>query len=90
MQILLAGLPDIVGALTAPAMGNAAYSETNAPFFTKSGVFNSSEIIDGLGADYRGGGTFQVNFKASDSNTIYGKSESVQPNALQLIPQIRF
>ena len=29
-------------------------------------------------------------FNASNSNSIYGKSISVQPPALSLIPQIRF
>ena len=31
-----------------------------------------------------------LSFNASNSNSIYGKSSSVQPPALSLIPQIRF
>lgn len=71
-------------------MGNAAYSTTNEPFFTKSGVFNDSETIDGLGAEFRSGGTFKINFKASDSNSIYGASNTVQPAAITLIAQIKY
>ena len=71
-------------------MGNAAYSTTNEPYFTKSGVFNNSETITGLGAEYRSGGTFKINFKASDSNSIYGASNTVQPPTLSLLPQIKY
>ena len=71
-------------------MGNSAYATTNIPFFTKSGVFNDSEIIDGLGADYSSGGTFKINFKASDSNNIYGAATTIQPPTMALIPQIKF
>ena len=33
---------------------------------------------------------YDLNLDASLSNTIYGKSEIVQPPAIQLLPQIKF
>ena len=33
---------------------------------------------------------YDLNLDASLSNTIYGKSETVQPPAIQLLPQIKY
>lgn len=33
---------------------------------------------------------YKVNFNASDSEPIYGNSDTVQPPAICLIPQIKF
>lgn len=33
---------------------------------------------------------YKVNFNASDSNEIYSNSDTVQPPAIVLIPQIKF
>ena len=32
----------------------------------------------------------RIHFKASRSSAIYGKSDTVQPPAIQLIPQLRY
>ena len=60
-----------------------------------SGVFNSSIApnalwtVTGSGqSNIIGAGTLK--FTAPNSNKIYGASSTVQPPALQLIPQIRF
>lgn len=46
----------------------------------------NSQISGGNGND----GRMQVTFNAASSNIIYGQSDTVQPPALQLTPQIRY
>ena len=62
------------------------YTKTVGAFSTKS--WGTTIPLAG------GGGRIFYNktlyFNASNSNSIYGKSISVQPPALSLIPQIRF
>lgn len=64
-----------------PTFFSGAFKDSVAPSavwtYTGSG---QSEII--------GAGTLA--FQASDYNAVYGKAATVQPPALQLIPQIRF
>lgn len=78
-----AGLPNIRGSLTAPE-NEANYS----PFrgsksgLLKSGALNFIELDTSWGG-YRGdsGSTYDVYFDASRSNSIYGRSATVQPAA---------
>lgn len=65
----------------APTFFSGAFKDSVAPsaLWTATGS-GQSEII--------GGGTLA--FQASDYNAIYGKSSTVQPSALQLIPQIKY
>ena len=60
---------------------SGAFKDSVAPstVWTRTGS-GESEVI--------GGGTLA--FQASDYNAVYGKSSTVQPPALQLIPQIRY
>ena len=57
-----------------------------------SGALN----VTGSGADlagYDGSGLAQartLNFNAANSNVIYGASNTVQPPALSLIPQVKY
>lgn len=85
--LLLPALPDISGALTIP--GGATSISSGLP---KSGAFNqtysSGSYFSAFGAS--GQGDVSIVFAASDSNTIYGSSNTVQSPALSLIPQIKY
>ena len=79
VQVLQAGLPDIVGLAY-----NAVFDNANA-----SGAFyitNGGESGMGTG----GNNKKTLNFTASRSNSIYGNADTVQPPAIQLIPQIKY
>ena len=85
--LLLPALPDISGTLTIP--GGATTISSGLP---KSGAFNQTHStgssFSAFGAS--GLGDVSIVFAASDSNTIYGSSDTVQPPALILLPQIRY
>lgn len=92
-----AGLPNIVGELSAGSgpgngTGNCLLRNdvTAGAFYFKEesrgDTWPSSWAVPQLGGSfYRG-----VNFSASKSNPIYGKSDTVQPPALCLLPCIRY
>lgn len=78
-----AGLPNITGSLTAPENG-VSYS----PFrgskagLSKSGALKFTEVnTDWGGYSGASGSTYDVYFDASRSNSIYGRSYTVQPAA---------
>ena len=74
-----AGLPDIEGTLGGLLMSNW---QTHTGAFSVSGQsWNNYNGGNGLAGAY--------NFKASDSNPVYGKSGTVQPPALTLLPCIK-
>ena len=75
VQVLQAGLPDIVGLAY-----NAVFDNANA-----SGAFYITN-----GGESGMGVSGNNNFTASRSNSIYGSNQTVQPPALSLIPQIKF
>ena len=79
-----AGLPNINGNFYVAAYSDAA-SLTNAPFSIIGQNLTDSHENSGQTV----GGT-NVNMNLSNANSIYGNAETVQPPALQLIPQIRF
>lgn len=85
--LLLPALPDISGTLIIP--GGTTSLANGLP---KSGAFNQSyssgSVFSAFGAS--GLGDVSIVFAASDSNTIYGSSDTVQPPALVLLPQIRY
>ena len=88
LAILAAGLPNINGQIQ--AMLNTVNDETvpvgsGALKITGKDRQNSN-IVLGNGTDM----ACAVTFNASQSNNIYGSSTTVQPPALQLIPQIKF
>lgn len=79
--VLAAGLPNITGQYYAVVGGN----------ITVNGAFNGS-WTDSSGQTSGGGGYNRVHlsFNASKSNAIYGASNTVQPPAIVLIPQIKY
>lgn len=76
-----AGLPNIVGVFYA----------VNQSGLTTSGAFSETQSIPG--ERYSGGdlaAEYKFKFSASSSNSIYGASDTVQPSAIVLIPQIKY
>jgi hypothetical protein len=80
--VIDAGLPNITGNLSYCMAWSGTTDGDGAIQRTDSG--QNAPNGDGCG----NGGTF--NFNASRSSSIYGKSQTVQPPAIQLIPQIKF
>lgn len=83
-------MPDTSGQIARMPMSRKEEMKTEA-----NGVFKNSIIPTGLwtatgsgASELIGGGT--IKFNASDGNAIYGNSDTVQPPALCLIPQIKF
>ena len=88
-----AGLPNISGTLGGIGTNN---TEANYSGFEKySGVFTKKSDSSYAG-NMQGSKTptdnaaYEVNFNASSSNSIYGKSSTVQPPAATLIPIIKY
>lgn len=79
--ILSAGLPNITGTFT---VGRAGTRGGTGAFI---GTTNGNGYGEGSYGDDSSG---TVYFNASNSNIIYGNSDTVQPPAFALIPQIRF
>ena len=78
-----AGLPNITGSLTAPENGvNYSPFRGSKAGLSKSGALKFTEVNTDWGG-YRGdsGSTYDVYFDASLSNSIYGRSYTVQPAA---------
>ena len=77
-----AGLPNIIG----------AFALQNDKFVSKSGAFtavtDSTRYTSGINSG--GSGQGGVNFNASNSNSIYGKSSTVQPPALTMCFYIKY
>ena len=86
MNVLTAGLPDILG--TQRQMSGAIDSTTGG-----QGAFKTITAAS-IGLDGTNTGAYGYQrvdeFKASYSCSIYGNSTTVQPPALSLIPQIKF
>lgn len=79
-----AGLPNITGEFSigkAGAYGNGSYGK-KAFSVKKGGTHNSASAETGSGTI--------VNFDASESNSIYNNSSTVQPPALTLLPCIKY
>ena len=84
---LNAGLPNISGQIW-----NVAYQDAYKSSDSSNGAFSKRTADEGTSfigttQQYTADGFV---FDASDSNAIYGASTTVQPPALQLIPQIKF
>ncbi|WP_314447831.1 phage tail protein [Selenomonas artemidis] len=78
-----AGLPNITGHMDYDAAGNLEYTENGCLSTDKD---KSSTGTRGNALDlYRG-----IHIDASRSNSIYGRSDTVQPAAIKLIPIIRY
>ena len=75
-----AGLPDITGQLSGLESADPGQSIATGAFSFSNTTAN--------GAGHRNTDDHIVQFKASDSNPIYGSSSTVQPPALKLLPCI--
>ena len=82
-NVLSAGLPNITGEF-ATECGHWAWSDhPNSAIYSDGTINNNSGSPDGTGDDL-------IKFNASRSNPIYGKSDTVQPPAITLLPQIKY
>lgn len=81
-----AGLPNISGEFGIRGMldGPVVYSPSGSFDISYA---TASNINQGMGA---AGNSKFIDFDASHSNPIYGNSNTVQPPAIQLIPQIKY
>lgn len=81
--VLEAGLPNIMGTLTGLAYRNNYFGVGTGVFSTSRSGGSSALTLDGTGNDL-------IEFNATNSNSIYGASNTVQPPAIVLIPQIKY
>lgn len=79
-----AGLPNIAGYFQAPYAGGGDPSLFGGAF--SSNVFNF-RFVNGGSSGVIGG---RADFDASLSSSIYGNSQTVQPPAIVMIPQIKY
>ena len=82
--ILEAGLPNITGSVESSDTWIGATGAPDSALYT---VTTQDEWADGQAWQTRTAGTY---FDASRSNPIYGNSNTVQPPAMVLIPQIKY
>ena len=86
-QGVTAGLPNITGSFA--HLSNNSYANMASKAY--SGAFSIGPTARGCAADYNTGtGESGSHFDASKSNPIYGRSNTVQPAAIKLIPIIRY
>lgn len=84
-----AGLPEITGIIS----GISSNQGGNAGNVTVSGAFSSTGIYGGYVTNSNSTNSsacLKISMNASNSNMIYGTSETVQPPAIVLIPQIKY
>lgn len=85
--VLAAGLPNIRGTMNDIPSGANNFSKTGA--FTDSSQAETRWYLDANNSGQIRF-LFPLSFNAANSNAIYGSADTVQPPALQLIPQIRY
>ena len=73
-----AGVPNITGTINDVQAGVAG----NA--ITTSGAFSSTKVANNGNSTSGGAGSWDISFSASDSSSIYGNSNTVQPEAVAL------
>ena len=80
-----------ITAIKAPGLPNIEgyISSRNGAFSTQNGLFTSLSSSSAASTDRGYTGVCEVRFDASITNSIYGASTTVQPPALQVIPQIK-
>ena len=83
------GLPNLTGQYYVACLNNGVYSDSDSNNYgvtLKTGVFSGSrqrtQSEKHLAAGYHEGTSYNIDFNASKSNSIYGKSTTVQPPAL--------
>ena len=80
---VVAGLPNISGGLGGIYSSFSNPFESGALYYSNAGEARQLVLQDGSAKS-------TINFNAAKSNTIYGKSTTVQPPAIALIPQIKY
>ena len=86
VNIISAGLPNITG--TGSSLMSSAYGVVQGACYAER---NSTAAYGGTYADTTTSTSrYKVMFSANRSSSIYGASETVQPPALQIIPQIKY
>ena len=80
MGVKAAGLPNIKGIIQ---MVSGGINSVNGPFYLTSSPLQ--QISAGLAGKDR-----TINFDSSRISPIYGKSDTLQPAALWLIPQTKY
>ena len=65
----------------------AGMLRANAPLFNGNTI---SESWDGCSSNYNSVALTRVILNASNISSVYGRSDTVQPPAIVLIPQIRY
>ena len=84
-MVLAPGLPNITG------FTNGLHAQPIAAQWSGEGALGLQQHVGNVGsADGNPDCATGVTFNAALSNSIYGASNTVQPPALQLIPQIRY
>lgn len=78
---LAPGLPNIMG----KASGGTCESFSDGT----GALTGTRKTISSGRAAGSGGGVFSINFDASQSNNLYGASDTVQPPAIALVAQIK-
>ena len=76
-----AGLPNITGSTTTTG---------TSCFATASGAFSTTGSVMYITRDVQSKNAYAISLDASDSSSVYGRSSTVQPSALRLIPCIKF
>lgn len=81
-SVLEPGVPDITGAFT---IRRAGFSYSSGAFYEysngNSGWGSGSNDTQTTG---------EIKFSAKESNPLYGNSDTVQPAAIVLLPQIKY
>ena len=80
LAVIEPGLPNILGQ---PCLLTGIGDYTNGAFYSTSNSVNGSPASEWSAHPI-------IKFDASRSSAIYGNSDTVQPPALQLIPQIKY
>ena len=80
-----AGLPNITG--TVYPFGDGQLSRSSGAFKRDTTASYPTYALPGSGAHF---GTFKIDFSASQSNSIYGNSATVQPPALTCLICIKY
>ena len=79
-QSVSAGLPNITGSTTTTG---------TSCFATASGAFSTTGTVMYRTMNDQSQDAYAISLDASDSSSVYGRSSTVQPSALRLIPCIK-
>ena len=79
-QSVSAGLPNITGSTTTTG---------TSCFATASGAFSTTGTVTYITMNAQSQDAYAISLDASDSSSVYGRSSTVQPSALRLIPCIK-